>query len=176
MADFEYFRHSEEIENYSEIMGGVFDYADSIVENCSSNEILQYLMNDPKLTKHHKGSLDFVEKSKRDFPLLHAFSKSLRDKNGFVIEKIVSDEEKDNHAVMEYYSWGISIFYLPFITRIINTAYFKGKLSPKIVLQFLKEETWLGWGEIPNVGENPYFMMIIPIINNYFYELELIYL
>ena len=175
-ADFQYFKHSEEIENYSEIMDSIFDYADSIVENCSSYEILQYLMNDPELTKHHKGGLEFVEKSKRDFPLLHAFSKNLRDRNGFVIEKIVSDEEKDNHAVMEYYSGGISIFYLPFISRIINTAYFKGKLSPKIVLQFLKEETWLGWGEIPNVGENPYFMMIVPIINNYFYELELIYL
>ena len=175
-ADFQYFKHSEEIENYSEIMDGVLGYADSIVENCSSYEILLYLMNDPELTMHHKGSLDFVEKSKRNFPLLYAFSKSLLDKNGFIIKRIVSDEEKDNHAIMEYYSQGISIFYLPFITQIINTAYFKGKLSPKIVLQFLKEETWLGWAEIPNVGENPYFMMIVPIINNYFYELELIYL
>lgn len=103
-ADFQYFKHSEEIENYSEIMDSIFDYADSIVENCSSYEILQYLMNDPELTKHHKGGLEFVEKSKRDFPLLHAFSKNLCDRNGFVIEKIVSDEEKDNHAVMEYYS------------------------------------------------------------------------
>lgn len=175
-ADFEYFKHSEELENYSEIMEGVFDYADNIVENHSSYEILQYLMYNPELTIHHKGSVDFVEKSKNDFPLLHAFTKVLRDKNGFIIKKIVSDEEKDNHVIMEHYSLGISILYLPFITRIINTAYLKGKVSPKIVLQFLKEETWLGCDEIPNVGKNPYFRMIVPIINNYFYEWELIYL
>lgn len=175
-VNFEYFKHSEELENYSEIIEEIFEYADNIVENHSSYEILLYLMDDPELTMHHKGSVDFVEKSKKDFPLLHDFTKVLRDRNGFIIEKIVSDEAKDNHAIMEYYSRGISILYLPFITRIINTAYLKGKLSPKIVLQFLKEETWLGWDKIPNVGKNPYFRMIVPIINNYFYEWELVYL
>lgn len=173
--DFEYYQHSEKLEGYSEMMKGVFDFADSIVENNDSDEILKYLMNDPELTMHYRGSLDFVKKSKMDFPLLHMFSKVLSDENGFVIKKITSDEEKDYFAVMEYYSWGISIFYLPFIKRIIDTAYIKGKLSPKIILEFLKTETWLGWEEIPNVGENPFFDMIVPIINNYFYEWELIY-
>lgn len=174
--DFEYFSHSEKIENYSEMMDGVFEYADSIVENNESYEILKYLANDPELTMYYDGSWDFVEKSKKDFPLLHAFPVNLRDENGFVIEHIESDDEKDNHAVMQYYSWGISIFYLPFITRIINTAYIKGKLSPKIILDFLKEESWIGLGEIPGVGKNPFFMMLVPIINEYFRQWELIHL
>lgn len=174
--DFEYFKYSEKIENYSEMIEKVYDYADRIVENSSSYEILEYLMKNPELTRHYEYTLDFVEKSKRDSPLLHACSKSLYDEKGFIIKKIVSDDEKNNHSVMEYYSMCITIMYLPFITRIINTAYLKGKISPKIVLQFLKEETWFGWDEIPKVGENPYFKMIVPIINNYFYEWELIYL
>lgn len=173
---FEYFKHSEKIENYSEIIEKVYDYADSIVENYSSYEILQYLMENPELANHYKESLDFVEKSKINSPLLHASSKVLHDENRFIVKKIVSDDEKDNYTIMEYYSICIAMMYLPFITRIIDTAYLKGKISPKIVLQFLKDETWLGWDEIPKVGENPYFKMIVPIINNYFYEWELIYL
>lgn len=175
-ADFKYFRYSDEIENYPEKRAEVLDYADYIVENSSSYEIFLYLMDDPILTRHYKYSWEFVKKLKIDCPLLYSSSKVLRDKRGFPIKNIVSNEDKDNHEAMQYYSRFISIFYLPFITRIINTAYIKGKLSTEIVLNFLKEETWLGWDVIPNVGSNPYFMMIVPIINNYFYELELFYL
>lgn len=174
--DFEYFKHSEKIEDYSETIEKVCDYADSIVENSSSYEILRYLMKNPELTTHYENSFDSVEKYKKNSPLLYACSKALHDENGFIVKKIVSDDENNNHALMSYYSMGITTIYLPFITRIIDTAYLKGKISPKIVLQFLKDETWFGWDEIPNVGENPYFKMIVPIINNYFYEWELIYL
>lgn len=133
-----------------------------------------YLMNDPGLREYHESSLSFVEQSKNDFPLLHMFPISLLDENGFVIKKIEPGDEADNHAAMQYYSWLIKFAYVPFITRIINSSYMVGKLSPKIILEFLRDETWLGWDEIPHVGKNDFLSMIVPIINNYFQEWELI--
>ena len=65
---------------------------------------------------------------------------------------------------------------MPFISRIINTSYITGKLSPKIILEFLRDKTWLGLDEIHNVGKNDFLSMIVPIINNYFQEFELTYL
>ena len=172
--DFEYVEFHEEIENWPALLNQLMDYADEIVKHNNSNEILMYLMNDPRLTEYQKSSLSLVEKTKEDFPLLHMFPIALRDENGFVIKKIDPGDEADNHATMQHYSGLIRFAYVPFITRIINSSYIEGKLSPKIILEFLRDETWVGWDEILCVGKNDFLSMIVPIINNYFQEWELL--
>ena len=174
--EFKYSTFYGEIEHTPELIEEIIAYADSIVEQNEPTFILMYLMKDPRLTEYYENSLSFVEKSKEDFPLLHIFPIALRDENGFVIEKINPGIDRDNHATMEYYNWLIKFIYLPFISRIINTSYITGKLSPRIILEFLRDKTWLGLDEIHNVGKNDFLSMIVPIINNYFQEFELTYL
>ena len=173
---FEYNEYHEEIENWSEIVEQLRRHADKFVDQNDSKNILMYLMNDPRLTKHHKSSLSFVEFSKNNSPLLHALSIGLHDENGFLIKKIEPGNESDNHVAMEHYNILIKFAYLPFITQIINSSYITGKLSPKIILEFLRDETWLGYDEIQGVGKNDFLAMIVPIVNNYFQEWEWLYL
>lgn len=174
--DFEYMGFCEQIENGPELIEKMIEYADEFVEKNDSKYILMYLMNDSRLTEYHESSLSFVKLSKKDFPLLHIFPIALEDENGFTIKKIEPGDESDNHATMQYYNWLIKFAYLPFIIEIINFSYISGKLSPKIILEYLRDETWLGHQEIHGVGKNELFSMIVPIINNYFHEWESLYL
>lgn len=173
--DFEYFIYHDKID-MTDFVEQLSEYAEDIVEQNNSKTILIYLMNNPKLKEYHESSLSFVETTKKDFPLLHMFPIVLRDEKGFVIEKIDSEDGGDIHATMQHYNRLVKMTYLPFITQIINSAYIKGKLSSKIILEFFRDETWLGWDEIPNIGKNDFFSMIVPIINNYFHEWKLLYL
>ena len=173
---FDYNEYHQEIENWSEIVEQLREDAEKFVDQNDSKNILMYLMNDYRLTKHHKCSLSFAEFSKNNSPLLHALSIGLHDENGFLIKKIRPGVESDNHATMKHYNLLIQFAYLPFITQIIDSSYITGKLSPKIILEFLRDETWLGYDEIQGVGKNDFLPLIVPIINNYFHEWELLYL
>ena len=130
----------------------------------------------PQLIKCYKSAKNFAKNLKKDFPLLSLANKSLIDSNGFIIEHFESDDEKLNFDSMQYYSNFMGIVYLPFLRRIINSAFCNGKLSAYIFLNFLKENTWLGLDNIPKIKEKDFFRFIIMPIEAFFNELELMYI
>jgi len=172
---FEYGSFRVKIENYEKSLGLIFDYADTLVNNNDSDYILKYLMQTPELKEHYKSSKEFVKSTKNELPLLFMFPTVLIDSDGMIFGRYETEEEKENHNIMYYYSKGIIYFYLPFITRIINKAYLEEKITPNIILNYLNEHSWLGQTFIPQIGENIFFSMIIPAINSYFNEWELSY-
>lgn len=79
-----------------------------------------------------------------------------------------------NYGIMFHYSKQMTLIYIPFIIEIFNKAFNSGKLSQESCLNFIKNETWLGVKEVPNLNiENHFFELIVPAINYYFLERNL---
>lgn len=83
-------------------------------------------------------------------------------------------KKKMNYGIMFHYSKQMTLIYIPFIIEIFNKAFNSGKLSQESCLNFIKNETWLGVKEVPNLNiENHFFELIVPAINYYFLERNL---
>lgn len=169
-------RFSVELEDYYKSIDFINQVAEDLVENHDSDYILKYLTGDPDLRDTYKSTLKFVETSKKDFPLLRMCQTVLINSEGEIFERFTTDEERDNFAAMEYYSKGITLMYLPFLTRVINLSIIRGKLSSEILLNFITKNSWLGLDEIPILGENKLLSMISPAIQVYFSEWDILFL
>lgn len=173
---FNFSKFSVELEDYYDAISFINEFAEDLVENHDSEYILKYLTGDPDLRDSYKTTLNFVEKSKKDTPLLRMCPTVLINPEGVIFERFETDEERDKFVALDYYSNFMKLLYLPFLSRVINLSIIRGKLSSEILLDFLTKNSWLGLKEIPILGENKFLSMIVPAINVFFEEWELMFL
>lgn len=137
-------------------------------------EIFSYLITSDEILPDYQKCKELSQNMSNESPLFYDSSKVIMGDEKLPIDNFESDEEKMNYEIMFHYSNMMTLIYIPFIIEIFNKTLNNGKLSQESFLNFIKNETWLGVKEVPNLNiENHFFELIAPAINYYFLERNL---
>jgi hypothetical protein len=102
------------------------------------------------------------------------------DPRGHPAKHYTSEEDKKYHEIIRHYLMFVEMASKPFIQSFFINAIHKKKLSPQIILNFLREETWLGRiyeNRIYNkTVKHDWIALLAPSIYDYFRQMEIFFL
>lgn len=166
--------------NYDKHLKEMTEYADELTDN-DSLMLIEFLMRGyqfllPKFDNIEEISDNIIQ----SFPLLAMCSKVDLDPRGHPAKHYTSENDRKHRQIIQDYKLFIEAGSKPFLYVFFIKAIYKKKLSPQIVLKFLRNETWLGTiyeKEIYNkTVKHDWIALLAPAIYEYFRQIEIYFL
>lgn len=165
-----------ELEDLNKHLSELEELAENMSEN-NSLEIIDFLMNGNKVLLPNFEHLDeLTDGIIESFPLLAMCSKVDLDPRGHPAEHYVSDDEKKYHEIIRHYKLFIRFISQPFLFNFLVSVIKKEKLSASIILDFLRNESWLGRILVHEIYgtevKHDWVGLLAPSIYEYFRQME----
>ena len=170
----EYSKFSIKI-NMSEFMKIIEEIADNVLKY-EPNEIILFLMTSNDLFPKYSDLIIITEKNAKETPILSECSKIIIDQNGHPAKYIETNGENKRFNPYFKYKEHLEVYYKHLITEIFIKAVLNKKFSAKILINHLKNNSWIGKDQDTRQGskiEYNWLEFITPAISNYFHQIEI---
>ncbi len=178
--DIELNKISVPLGDYDKHLKEMAEYSDELTEN-DSLVLIEVLMGGYNfLLPKFENIEELTDNIIKSFPLMAMCSKVDLDPRGHPAKHYTSEEDKKYHEIIRHYLMFVEMASKPFIQSFFINAIHKKKLSPQIILNFLREETWLGRiyeNRIYNkTVKHDWIALLAPSIYDYFRQMEIFFL
>lgn len=150
--------------------------AKNIVQN-SSEEIISILMHHKDILPKYKEIEKIAEEQMERFITLALIPTVIMDQSGHPAQHFDEDDEKKYYAMLQQYKMELEKEKIHLIREIFFSSIQKEKLSSKILLKFLKTNSWFGKTIEKKLSSNNiikynWLYLIAPAIHDYFYQMQ----
>ena len=178
--DIELNKISVPLGDYDKHLKEMAEYSDELTEN-DSLVLIEVLMGGYNfLLPKFENIEELTDNIIKSFPLMAMCSIVDLDPRGHPAKHYISEEDKKYHEIIRHYLMFVEMASKPFIQSFFINAIHKKKLSPKIILKFLREKTWLGRiyeNKIYNkTVKHDWIALLAPSIYDYFRQMEIFFL
>lgn len=140
-------------------------------------ELVLFLMTSKNLFPKYSELNIIIEKNAEETPILSECSKIIIDQSGHPTKYFQTEEENKSFNLIFEYIKHLELYYKPLITKIFLNSILKNKLSAEILINHLKNNSWIGNDlEIPledNKIKYNWLAGIAPAIFDYFRQIEI---
>ena len=162
---------SIKIEEFSEISVEL-DYLANEISNENHYIILNELMNNYNcLVGRYNNFEELVKNINQKHRLSFDFPKIVYDRRGNILKEYKTLNERKEFALNSNYSLFISAICSYYLNNLIILSIMKGNLNARNLLEFIENETWIGY-KIEDKLAFSHLFYLVPIINNYFFEMN----
>lgn len=162
---------------YIKINGKSKEIAEKLVENNSGDEILKIMTYNNSILPRYIELKKSAEKVMSGSVFSQFCSTFSADKMGNIFQKLSKEDEKKFSEMLNLYQYTLELYKLPFINHIFITAILNSKLSPEIILDYFKNNSWFGkkYKKIIFKKEIEYdwIKLIAPVFCEYFDQINL---
>lgn len=106
-------------------------------------EIILILMLSEKLLPYHVDLNKMTQENAQKLPILAASNKVVMDQSGHPSEYFLTEKDKKYFDLIFNYKIYLELYNAPLITKILLDSIAKNKLSAKILINFLKDKSWI---------------------------------
>lgn len=117
--------------------------AESVVK-LSPDDIILFLANSEEILPNYPELEKAVKSQFKSSPLYHMMPKIVHDQSGNPIQHFFTDEEKFFYHILENFEFSMKYTFNYIIHPIIYLSVREGKLNVKIVLDYLRKNSWIG--------------------------------
>jgi len=151
-------------------------YLEEVVKSNSSDNIIGYLALNKNLLPKYTDMEVQSEQQSKDHPLLDIFPQVILDHNAHTAQKITKENIKE-YKIMQNYKTYLEVSKLPKINYLLFESVKQKKLSPQLMLNFLKKYSWIGINrsrKLPNedIFEYNWLNLLAPSLNEYFLQIN----
>lgn len=160
-------------------MSAVMKIIEEIVDNVlkyESNEIILFLMTNKDLFPKYSDLIVITEENAKETPILSKCSKIIIDQNGHPTKYIETNGENKRFNPYFKYKEHLEVYYNQLITKIFLKAILDKKFSAGILINYLKNNSWIGKDHDTQHGSKikyNWLEYITPAISDYFRQIEL---
>jgi hypothetical protein len=151
------------------------------ITNNSSDDIIKLLTFQKNILPKYNDMLLLAEEQHEQFAFRKMLGVEHLDRLGNTTQHFTDDEEKKYHTVLENYTFELQFNKMYLINELFYQAYLKNKLSPEIILNYMRNNSWYGKNickQLPNNIKMEYnwLSLIAPAIYEYYTQLHLCFL
>jgi hypothetical protein len=170
----EYAKFSVEIDN-DKFIKIIEKNVDNVLKY-TPNEIILFLMTSKSLFPKYSDLNIITEENFKEAPILSECSKMIIDQNGHPTKYIKTIKENKSFNLDLNYKEHLEIYYNHLVSDIFINAILKKKFSAEILINYLKNNSWIGKDQdIPHGSKIKYNWLsnISPSISDYFRQIEI---
>lgn len=172
-------KFSVPLKNYNKHLNEMEEFADDLTDK-DSEVLIEFLMLGYKfLLPKFEEMENMANNINKNTPLLAMCSKVVLDPRGHPSKHYTSEEDKKYHQIIQNYKLFIEVS-KPFLYSFFTNAIYKKKLSPQIILEYLRAKTWLGTvyeNKVYNeTVQHDWIALLAPSIFEYFRQIEIFFL
>lgn len=166
--------------DYDKHLKEIAEYSDELTENDSSVLIEVLMGGYDFLLPKFENIEELTDNIIKSFPLMAMCSKVDLDPRGHPAKHYTSEDDKKYHEIIRHYLLFVEMVSTPFLQSFFINTIHKKKLSPQIILKFLRKETWLGRVYVNKIFNNTvkhdWIALLAPSIYDYFRQMEIFFL
>ncbi len=171
------FSTSEVDVDLTELVRGFRECARDLVENATSEEIINCLMVGGNFLPTYQEIHESVREQVRRSPTHYLLPKVIHDRNGNTVQHFETEEERKYYKILEIYQLELELGHIHLINAVLIEAILERKLTISTLLSFLNKYCWYGKNltkPLPNGQTSTYnwLSLIAPALKEYFYQVD----
>lgn len=140
------------------------------------NELILFLMTSNSLVPKYSYLKIITEKKAKESPILSECSKIIIDQSGHPAKYTETNEEIKSLNLDINYKELLELYYKPLITEIFINAILEKKFSAELLINYLKNNSWIGKDQDIRQGSEVkynWLASITPAISDYFRQVKI---